>query len=121
MPSKSFGTNSWMIAESSTKHGLPSSVFAGTTRDGVQKSDNGGKTWTGPGAGFWALDVSGIASDPSAPQTAWVATSSGVWRTIDGEGDAPKTALELEVLVRGVFDQARFLDLLQHFELTHNV
>jgi DNA-binding XRE family transcriptional regulator len=26
-----------------------------------------------------------------------------VWRTIDGEGDAPKSALELEVLVRGVF------------------
>ena len=38
-----------------------------------------------------------------------------VWRTIDGEGDAPKTALELEVLVRGVFERRRFLDLLQHF------
>jgi type I restriction enzyme, R subunit len=38
-----------------------------------------------------------------------------VWRTIDGEHDAPKTALELEVLVRGVFEQRRFLDLLQHF------
>ncbi len=38
-----------------------------------------------------------------------------VWRTIDGEVDAPKTALELEVLVRGVFERQRFLDLLQHF------
>jgi type I site-specific restriction-modification system R (restriction) subunit len=38
-----------------------------------------------------------------------------VWRTIDGEGDAPKTTLELEVLVRGVFERRRFLDLLQHF------
>jgi type I restriction enzyme R subunit len=38
-----------------------------------------------------------------------------VWRTIDGEGDAPSTALELEVLVRGVFDRRRFLDLLEHF------
>jgi type I restriction enzyme R subunit len=38
-----------------------------------------------------------------------------VWRTIDGEGDAPKTALELEVLVRGVFERSRFLDLLHHF------
>jgi type I restriction enzyme R subunit len=38
-----------------------------------------------------------------------------VWRTIDGEGDAPKTALELEVLVRGVFERRRFLDLLHHF------
>lgn len=38
-----------------------------------------------------------------------------VWRTIDGEGDAPKSALELETLVRGVFERRRFLDLLQHF------
>ena len=38
-----------------------------------------------------------------------------VWRTIDGEGDAPKTALELEVLVHGVFERQRFLDLLHHF------
>jgi type I restriction enzyme R subunit len=38
-----------------------------------------------------------------------------VWRTVDGVGDAPKSALELEVLIRGVFDHRRFLDLLQHF------
>ncbi len=38
-----------------------------------------------------------------------------VWRTIDGDGDAPKSSLELEVLVRGVFERRRFLDLLQHF------
>jgi type I site-specific restriction-modification system R (restriction) subunit len=38
-----------------------------------------------------------------------------VWRTVDGEGDAPKTALELDTLTRGVFDRQRFLDLLQHF------
>ena len=38
-----------------------------------------------------------------------------VWRTIDGEGDAPKTALELEVMIRGVFERQRFLDLIQHF------
>ena len=38
-----------------------------------------------------------------------------VWRTIDGEKDAPKATHELEVLVRGVFERRRFLDLLQHF------
>ncbi len=38
-----------------------------------------------------------------------------VWRTIEGERDAPNTMLELEVLVRGVFEPQRFLDLLQHF------
>ena len=38
-----------------------------------------------------------------------------VWRTISGEGDAPKLLTELEVMVRGVFDKARFLSLLAHF------
>ena len=38
-----------------------------------------------------------------------------VWRTIDGEADAPATELELETLIRGVFAPERFLDLLQHF------
>ncbi len=38
-----------------------------------------------------------------------------VWRTIDGEHDAPPKSLELEVLIKGVFEQQRFLDLLHHF------
>nr|MCU0709708.1 type I restriction endonuclease [Pirellula sp.] len=38
-----------------------------------------------------------------------------VWRTVSGEGDAPKYALELETLIKGVFEPSRFLDLLQHF------
>ena len=38
-----------------------------------------------------------------------------VWRTIDGEHDAPATALELEVMLKGVFAQHRLLDLLHHF------
>ena len=36
-------------------------------------------------------------------------------KLLDGEGEAPKSALELEVLVRGVFELQRFLDLLHHF------
>ena len=38
-----------------------------------------------------------------------------VWRTIAGEETAPTSILELEVLVRGVFDRERFLKLLRHF------
>jgi type I restriction enzyme R subunit len=38
-----------------------------------------------------------------------------LWRTIDGEADAPATELELETLIRGVFERERLLDLLQHF------
>ena len=38
-----------------------------------------------------------------------------IWRTIDGEHDAPPKSLELEVLIKGVFERQRFLDLLHHF------
>jgi type I restriction enzyme R subunit len=37
------------------------------------------------------------------------------WRTIEGEELAPASMLGLEVLVRGVFEQRRFLDLVRHF------
>jgi type I restriction enzyme R subunit len=37
------------------------------------------------------------------------------WRTIDGQADAPASMPELEVLLKGVFDKRRFLDLVRHF------
>jgi very-short-patch-repair endonuclease len=37
------------------------------------------------------------------------------WRTIEGETLAPVFLPQLEVLLRGVFDKRRFLDLLRHF------
>ncbi|MDQ3817555.1 MAG: type I restriction endonuclease, partial [Acidobacteriota bacterium] len=37
------------------------------------------------------------------------------WRTIGGEDLAPATMLQLEVLLRGAFEQRRFLDLIRHF------
>jgi type I restriction enzyme, R subunit len=37
------------------------------------------------------------------------------WRTIAGDEIAPKGSLELEVLLRGVFEKRRFLDLIRHF------
>jgi|SRR5678815_3463977 type I restriction enzyme, R subunit len=36
------------------------------------------------------------------------------WRTIDGQDVAPKTSVELEVLVKGMFDRRRFLDLIRY-------
>jgi type I restriction enzyme R subunit len=38
-----------------------------------------------------------------------------VWRTIAGDADAPAGTLELETLVRGVFDRERLLRLLENF------
>ena len=37
------------------------------------------------------------------------------WRTIDGRGDAPKGMPELRVVVEGVFERRRFLDLIRYF------
>ncbi len=37
------------------------------------------------------------------------------WRTIDGDAIASKVLPELEVLIRGAFDRARFLRYLRHF------
>lgn len=37
------------------------------------------------------------------------------WRTVDGTEVAPKGTLELEVLLKGVFDKRRFLDLILNF------
>jgi type I restriction enzyme R subunit len=37
------------------------------------------------------------------------------WRTIAGDQIAPKGSLELEVLIRGIFEKRRFLDLIRHF------
>jgi type I restriction enzyme R subunit len=37
------------------------------------------------------------------------------WRTIEGEALAPASLLQLEVLIRGVFEKRRFLDLVRHF------
>ncbi len=36
------------------------------------------------------------------------------WRTIEGQDLAPTTMLQLEVLVRGMFDRRRFLDLIRY-------
>jgi type I restriction enzyme R subunit len=37
------------------------------------------------------------------------------WRTIEGEELAPALMPQLEVLIKGVFDKRRFLDLVRHF------
>ena len=37
------------------------------------------------------------------------------WRTIEGDALAPKDTPELEVLIKGIFERRRFLDLLRHF------
>jgi len=42
-------------------------------------------------------------------------TANQEWFKVWREHDAPPSGLELEVLIKGVFERKRFLDLLQHF------
>ena len=37
------------------------------------------------------------------------------WRTVDGRDVAPRGSVELEVLLKGIFDKQRFLDLIHNF------
>jgi type I restriction enzyme, R subunit len=37
------------------------------------------------------------------------------WRTVDGNDVAPKGSLQLDVLIKGIFDKHRFLDLIRNF------
>ncbi len=39
------------------------------------------------------------------------------WRTIDGDGVAPPSIPQLEVLIKGMFERDRFLDIIKHFVL----
>ncbi|MDD3024630.1 MAG: HsdR family type I site-specific deoxyribonuclease, partial [Syntrophomonadaceae bacterium] len=39
------------------------------------------------------------------------------WRTIDGDGVEPLSIPQLEVLIKGMFEQERFLDIIKHFVL----
>jgi len=38
-----------------------------------------------------------------------------LWRTIEGQAVAPKGTPELEVLLKGVFEMGRFLDIVRNF------
>ena len=42
------------------------------------------------------------------------------WRTVDGKEIAPKNALELPTLIKGIFEKNRFLDLIRNFIVFEN-
>jgi type I restriction enzyme R subunit len=55
-------------------------------------------------------DVEARIGSLTAPRSRFLA-----WRTIEGDALAPLTAQPLEVLIRGVFDKGRFLELVRSF------
>jgi type I restriction enzyme, R subunit len=68
--------------------------------------------------GLFAPNVALVASDGIAARVGVLGAGREwfkPWRTIGGEADAPPGLAELEVLLKGAFEQRRFLDLVRHF------
>jgi photosystem II stability/assembly factor-like uncharacterized protein len=61
-------------------------VYAGTDGGGVQKSTDGGTTWSAASNGLTglALDVDALAIDPVTPSTIYAGTVGGVFKSTNG-------------------------------------
>lgn len=59
-------------------------LFAGSMERGVWKSTDSGKTWTSSSAGFGGAGVTSLAVAPTAPETIYSGTNTGLYRSDDG-------------------------------------
>jgi photosystem II stability/assembly factor-like uncharacterized protein len=62
----------------------PSYMYAGTYKDGLLKSDDGGSTWKQLGREIQTRNVLDVEIDPNDSQKMYVATENGVYRSTDG-------------------------------------
>ena len=63
-----------------------STVYA-TTRGGLFKSSDAGKSWSSMSNGLPAIDITAIAVDPMTPSTLYAgAVEFGVYKSMDGGG-----------------------------------
>jgi uncharacterized repeat protein (TIGR01451 family) len=53
----------------------PDTIYAGTFASGLQKSTNGGSTWSPVNTGLTRADIAAVAIDPSNPSVLYAATS----------------------------------------------
>jgi photosystem II stability/assembly factor-like uncharacterized protein len=60
-------------------------AYAGTSTNGVFRSDDGGASWSLAGAGLPAGPIDVLAVDPRHPLTAYASTgNTGIWKTVTG-------------------------------------
>ncbi len=65
----------------------PDTIYAGIEKLGVRRSDDGGKTWRNLAATLpkgRARNGVSVAIHPTDPETAWLGTDGGIFKTVDG-------------------------------------
>jgi photosystem II stability/assembly factor-like uncharacterized protein len=92
---RDFGLPSFAVADPSRQgyyalaiaHGDPEVLYLGLYAQGVYRSADGAGTWrpvTGQQGALEAAGVQALLVHPTDPNTVYVATENGVWRTTDG-------------------------------------
>ncbi len=63
----------------------PTTLYAGTSSDGVFKSTNGGSSWSAINTGLGNRDIQDLVIDPTMSNTIYAATyNSGVFKSSNG-------------------------------------
>jgi len=83
---------------SGPESGAEDRVFVGTERDGILRSDDGGRTWAGANPGLLDLTILALAFSPDVArdQTGFAATASGLYRSRNGGKSWREVALPLD-------------------------
>lgn len=105
-------------------NGLPLSVFelksSSDERATLERAYNQFQTYKNDIRTLFKYNTNLITSDGITARVGTLTSSKErfmPWKTIEGKKVAPQAKPQLEVLIKGIFDKERFLDLLKHFVL----
>jgi type I restriction enzyme R subunit len=105
-------------------NGLPIAVFelksASNEEVGVSDAYNQVQTYKGAIPSLFTYNSFLVISDGVNARVGTLTANEDrfmMWRTIDGDDVAPSSLPQLEVLVKGMFEKSRLLDIIKHFVL----
>ncbi|WP_068786891.1 type I restriction endonuclease subunit R [Paenibacillus phocaensis] len=105
-------------------NGLPIAVFelksASNEEVGISDAYNQMQTYKGAIPSLFTYNSFLVISDGVNARVGTLTANEDrfmMWRTIDGDDVAPSSLPQLEVLVKGMFEKSRLLDIIKHFVL----
>lgn len=105
-------------------NGLPIAVFelksASNEEVGISDAYNQVQTYKGAIPSLFTYNSFLVISDGVNARVGTLTANEDrfmMWRTIDGDDVAPSSLPQLEVLVKGMFEKSRLLDIIKHFVL----